>query len=94
MSFHRSGLWLVRVSINDESVAYQIKETYVGKACGTHGIGDKSVQGLGGKAWREDTTQTGWGGGCLEWIQLAQYEDRWRAHVNTVMNLRVLAPWN
>jgi hypothetical protein len=33
----------------------------------------------------------GWGGG-VEWIQLAQGRDRWRAVVNAVMNLRVLAP--
>jgi hypothetical protein len=32
------------------------------------------------------------GGGSVEWIQLAQDTDRWRALVNTVMNLRVLAP--
>jgi hypothetical protein len=32
------------------------------------------------------------GGGSVEWIQLAQDRDRGRALVNTVMNLRVLAP--
>jgi hypothetical protein len=31
-------------------------------------------------------------GGVLEWIHLAQDRDRWRAVVNAVMNLRVLAP--
>jgi hypothetical protein len=30
--------------------------------------------------------------GSVEWIQLAQDRDRWRAVVNAVMNLCVLAP--
>jgi hypothetical protein len=37
-----------------------------------------------------DLEETGWGG--VEWIHLAQDRDRWRAVVNAVMNLRVLAP--
>jgi hypothetical protein len=32
------------------------------------------------------------GRGSVDWTQLAQDRDRWRALVNTVMNLRVLAP--
>jgi hypothetical protein len=37
-----------------------------------------------------DLRVIGWG--CVEWIQLAQDRDRWRAVVNAVMNPRVLAP--
>jgi hypothetical protein len=39
---------------------------------------------------RMDLKESGWG--SVDWIQLAQDRDRWRALVNTVMNLRVLAP--
>jgi hypothetical protein len=38
-----------------------------------------------------DLREIGWGGG-VEWIQLAQDRDLWRAVVNAVMNLGVLAP--
>jgi hypothetical protein len=31
--------------------------------------------------------EIGWDG--MDWIDLAQYRDKWRALVNTVMNLRV-----
>jgi hypothetical protein len=39
---------------------------------------------------RMDLKEIGWG--SVDWIQLAQDRERWRAVVNTVMNLRVLAP--
>jgi hypothetical protein len=39
---------------------------------------------------RMDLREIGWGG--AEWIHLAQDRDRWRAVVNAVMNLWVLAP--
>jgi hypothetical protein len=34
-----------------------------------------------------DLREVGWDG--RDWIDLAQDRDRWRAHVNAVMNLRV-----
>jgi hypothetical protein len=74
--------------------------------CGTHERGKECVQGLMGKpegkrtlgrtrrrwedCFRMDLRENSWG--SAEWMQLAQYRDRWRALVNTVMNLRVLAP--
>jgi hypothetical protein len=39
---------------------------------------------------RMDVKENDWG--SVNWIQLTQDRDRWRALVNTVMNLRVLAP--
>jgi hypothetical protein len=37
-----------------------------------------------------DLMEIGWG--SVDWMQLAQDRDRWGAVVNTVMNVRVLAP--
>jgi hypothetical protein len=62
------------------------------------GRGEKHVQGFGGKARRRDhledgirmdLTEIGLGG--MDWIQLAQDRDRWRAVVSAVMNVQVLA---
>jgi hypothetical protein len=51
---------------------------------------------LGRRRWKDgirmDLREIGWGN--VDWIQLAQDRDRWRALVNTVINLRVLAPQN
>jgi hypothetical protein len=37
-----------------------------------------------------DLREIGWDG--VDWIDMAQDRDQWRALVNTVLNLRV--PWN
>jgi hypothetical protein len=34
-----------------------------------------------------DLREIGWGG--MDWINLAQDRDRWKAFLNTIMNLRV-----
>jgi hypothetical protein len=63
---------------------------------------------FGGKARRKETTRKirrRWKGGIkmdlrengsesVEWIQLAQDRARWRAVVNRMMNLQILAPQN
>jgi hypothetical protein len=36
---------------------------------------------------RMDLREIGWG--AMDWIDLAQDRDQWRALVNTVMNLRI-----
>jgi hypothetical protein len=43
---------------------------------------------------RMDLREIEWGGGVVDWIQLAQDSNQWRAVVSVVMNLRVLAPWS
>jgi hypothetical protein len=48
-------------------------------------IEDEGVDGIKMDLWET-------GCGSVEWIQLAQDRDWWRALVNMVMNLRILAP--
>jgi hypothetical protein len=57
----------------------------VGKPEGTRPLGRPR------RRWEDNTKmdlrEVGWGG--MEWINLAEDRDRWRALVNAVMNLRV-----
>jgi hypothetical protein len=50
---------------------------------------DRGVDGKMGLDWVLGKSA---GGGGVEWIHLAQDRDQWRAVVNMVMKLRVLAP--
>jgi hypothetical protein len=81
----------------------QIPEDEVGRACSTNGQKKNECRIFVGKSegkrplersrrWWVDNikmvlAETGCGG--MDWIDLAQDRDQWRALVNTVMNLRV-----
>ena len=83
----------------------------MGEACGTYGRQKRCIQGFGGATWWKEATwrprrrweddikmdlqELGWGG--MDWVDLAQDRDRWRAVVNAVMILRVrltIIPWD
>jgi hypothetical protein len=57
----------------------------VGKPKGTRPLGRPRRRWLNNI--KMDLRETGWD--SMDWIDLAQDRDRWRAHVNAVMNLRV-----
>jgi hypothetical protein len=75
----------------------------MGRACNTNGAKKNAYRMLVGKRdkkrtlggtrcrWvdniKMDLRDIGWDG--MDWIDLAQDRDRWRAYVNAVMNLRV-----
>jgi hypothetical protein len=75
----------------------------MGEACSTNGEKRNAYRILVGKSegkrplgrpihrWKDniktDLREIGWGG--IDWIDLAQDRDQWRAPENTVMNLRV-----
>jgi hypothetical protein len=81
----------------------EIKEDEIGRACGTHGKEDECHRILVGKPERKrhirtprrrwednikmDLREIGWGG--MDWIDLAQDREQWRALVNTVMDFWV-----
>jgi hypothetical protein len=83
---------------------YQVNEDEVGGECNTNGEKRNAYRLLVGKLegkrplgsprrrWEDniriDLREIGWGG--MDWIDLGQDRDQWRALVNTIMNLRVL----
>jgi len=73
-----------------------IEKNEMGGACSRYGGEDRCIQGkrsLGRprRRWEDnikmDHQEVGYEG--LDWIELAQDRDRWRAVVNAVMRLRV-----
>jgi hypothetical protein len=71
--------------MGEESNVYKV---FMGKSEGKRPLGRprrRSEDGI-----RMDLKEIGWG--SVDWMQLAQDRDRWRDLMNTVMNLRVLAP--
>jgi len=73
----------------------------MGGACGAYGGGEHRVlvgkperkrpMGRPRRRWEDNNMMDlqEVGGGCGDWMELAQDMDRWRALVSTVMNLRV-----
>jgi hypothetical protein len=68
--------------MNGERSVYR---TLMGKPDGKRPLGKPSRRWVGNI--KMDLTEIGWGG--IDWIDLAQDRNQWRALVNTVMNLRV-----
>jgi hypothetical protein len=59
-------------------------QSFGGKPAGKRPLGDPGTDGRILLKWFKK-----WDGGCMDWSDLAQDTDRWRALVNAVMNLKV-----
>ena len=71
-----------------EALIGEMRDVYrvlVGKHEGKRPLGRPSRRGEDNI--KKDLQEVG--GGCEDWMELAQDRDRWRALVSTVMNLRV-----
>jgi hypothetical protein len=80
-------------------IQYPLFKTKMGRACSTNGAKRNAYRILVGKLegkrplgrlscrWVDNIKVIGWGG--MDWMDLAQDRDQWRALVNTVMNLGV-----
>jgi hypothetical protein len=78
--------WVGHVArMGEERKAYKV---LVGKPEERDHSEDQGVGGRIGSEWILERLAAG----KVDWIRLAQDRDRWRAVVNAVMNLRVLAP--
>jgi hypothetical protein len=65
-----------------------VHSVLVGKPKGKNHLQDQGIDGR--IESKMDLRETGWRD--VEWIHLAQDRDHWRALMNVVMNLWVLAP--
>jgi hypothetical protein len=81
----------------------KIEKNEMGRPCGTYGGEERLYRVLEGKLegkrplgisrprWEDnikmDLQEVG--GGCMDWIELTQDRDRWRAFASAVTNLRV-----